>query len=93
MPKILKKLLIITLTIAAGLAVSRFALAQGLDLGMNYGAAIGLGDADPRDIIVNVIKIALSFLGIIAVLIIMYGGWLWMTANGDAAKIDKAKKV
>lgn len=93
MPKTLKKLLIITLTIAASFAVSRFALAQGLDLGMNYGAAIGLGDADPRDIIVNVIKIALSFLGIIAVLIIMYGGWLWMTAGGDAAKVDKAKKV
>src|SRR3989339_1570232 len=59
----------------------------------NVQAATGLGNTDPRIIIANIIRIALGFLGIIAVLIIIYGGWLWMTAAGEASPVDKAKKT
>ena len=67
-------------------------LAQ-VDTGINYTAGTGLGNEDPRIIIARLIKIFLGFLGIIAVVIIIYGGWLWMTSEGDANKIDRAKKV
>jgi hypothetical protein len=55
--------------------------------------ASGLGNSDPRIIIARIIQVLLGFLGIIAVIIIMYAGFLWMTANGEEAKVDKAKKT
>lgn len=68
-----------------------FALAQNLDLGMEYGNQLGLGDEDPRMIIVKIIRVFLGLLGLIAVLFIMYAGWLWMTSEGDEQKVRKAK--
>jgi hypothetical protein len=35
----------------------------------------------------------LGFLGIIAVILILYGGFKWMTAAGDEGNIDTAKKI
>ena len=40
----------------------------------------------------EVVQLALSFLGILAVILILYGGFTWMTAGGDTGKVDKAKK-
>lgn len=51
------------------------------------------GNADIKVIIGNVIKIFLGFLGIIAVILIIWAGFTWMTAMGDAGKVDKAKKI
>ncbi|MDO8261286.1 MAG: pilin, partial [Candidatus Magasanikbacteria bacterium] len=59
----------------------------------NFQAQSGLGNTDVRIIIGNVIRVALGFLGVIAVIIILYGGWLYMTSQGDSTQIEKAKKV
>ena len=48
---------------------------------------------DIRVTIVRVINIFLGFLGLIAVLIVMYAGYLWMTAGGDDEQIGVAKKL
>ncbi len=52
-----------------------------------------LGEKDPRAIVGAVINVALGFLGIIAVIIVLYGGFLWMTAAGNEDQIAKAKKL
>ncbi len=57
------------------------------------GTETGLGDKDPRLIASSVIKVMLGFLGIIAVVIILLGGFKWMTAAGNEDKIDEAKKL
>lgn len=59
----------------------------------NVQAATGLGNSDPRTIAGSVINIFLGFLGIIAVLLILFGGFKWMTAAGDEGAIDEAKKL
>jgi ABC-type nickel/cobalt efflux system permease component RcnA len=41
----------------------------------------------------NIIKIVLSFLGIIFLVLIIQAGYLWMTAQGDQAKVQKAKDI
>ncbi len=54
---------------------------------------IALGEEDPRTIAANVINVILGFLGIIAVIIILLGGFKWMTAGGNQDKVDEAKKL
>lgn len=56
-------------------------------------AGVNLGQTDLKQVIANIINIILAFLGTLAVLLFLYAGWLWMTANGEAAKIEKAKKI
>lgn len=52
-----------------------------------------LGDATLTDLITSIIGIVMSFLGVIAVLIMLWGGFIWMTAGGEQDKVDKAKKL
>lgn len=64
-----------------------------VSLGIEYGSALNLGSRDVRLIITDVINVLLGFLGIIAVVIILLGGFKWMTAAGDEAKVGEAKKL
>ena len=50
-------------------------------------------DLQPRESLVGIINIALSFLGLIAVIIVIYGGFVWMTSGGNEEKINNAKKI
>lgn len=61
--------------------------------GLNDLTNTNLGTRDLRDTIAGVINIFLGFLGILATLIILYGGYVWMTSGGNADKIDKAKRI
>lgn len=55
--------------------------------------AIGLGNSDPRTIASKVIQVMLGFLGVIAVILILFGGFKWMTAAGNDDKVDEAKRL
>jgi len=55
--------------------------------------ATGLGNKDPRAIAASVINVILGFLGIIAVVIILVGGFKWMTAQGNDDKVGEAKQL
>ncbi len=57
------------------------------------GEELGLGDEDPRVIVAKVIRFFIGFLGIVAVGLIMYGGWLYMTSEGDEEQLTRAKNV
>lgn len=39
----------------------------------------------------KIIGVALSLLGVIFLVLMIYGGFLWMTARGDGGQVDKAK--
>jgi hypothetical protein len=52
-----------------------------------------LGDASLTEIIQSGLTIFFSLLGIIAVLVILYAGFTWMTAQGEPDKVEKAKKM
>ena len=53
---------------------------------------IELGNRDIRATIASIINVAMGLLGIIAVAIILIGGFQWMTAGGNEENVDKAKK-
>ncbi len=65
---------------------------QSGDLGIQYGAATGLGNKDIRVTIASIIKTAMGLLGIVAVVIVLIGGFKWMTAGGNDEQTGEAKK-
>ncbi|MBI4135324.1 DUF4215 domain-containing protein [Candidatus Uhrbacteria bacterium] len=54
---------------------------------------LALSTADPRTIVANIIRIALGFLGVVALALILYGGFMYMTAAGNEERIEKARKI
>mgnify|MGYP006865029299 CR=1 FL=1 len=58
-----------------------------------FQGATGLGDANLVDTIAAIIRVALGFLGVIAVVIILLGGFKWMTAAGAEDKVKSAKQL
>lgn len=68
------------------------AVAQ-VDWGVQYAANVGLGTREIRDVAARVINTLLGILGIVALIIILIGGFRWMTAGGNEENIGAAKKT
>jgi hypothetical protein len=45
------------------------------------------------EILGSVVKTALSFVGVIFLILMVYAGYLWMTARGDEGQIEKAETI
>lgn len=57
------------------------------------GTEIGTSpNADVRVTIARIIRVAMSLLGIVAVVIVLIGGFKWMTAGGNEEQTGEAKK-
>lgn len=53
---------------------------------------LGLPSTDIRLVVAKIIRVALGLLGVVALALILYGGFLWMTAGGNEEQIGSAKK-
>ncbi len=58
-----------------------------------FQSATGLGDEDLKTTIGEIVQVILGFLGILAVLIVLWAGFLWMTATGNEDQVGKAKSI
>lgn len=56
-------------------------------------AGSGLTDSDLEDTLGSLISIFLSILGIVLLLLVIYAGFLWMTAQGDSEQTKKARDI
>ena len=54
---------------------------------------INVGTKDLKSTIAGVVNIILGFLGILATLLILLGGFQWMMSGGNSEKVDGAKKL
>jgi lysylphosphatidylglycerol synthetase-like protein (DUF2156 family) len=99
---------ITTFFLSLALAAMPAAQAQGggfLDLGSQEGFSADSGDiagqfgqstsnpTDIRLIIARLIKIILTFLGVIFLALTVFGGFKWMTAAGNESQVEEAKKI
>ena len=91
------KKLIIPLLLFAFVLMPTVALAQippelgGGSVG-DIDAYVGQSDdVDLKETIVNIINWILGFLALIAIIIILIGGFEWMTAGGSEDKVTKAR--
>lgn len=92
----MKKIAKIMMTVGGSMLAAYQALAQAPtigQLGIEYGTATGLGTQDVRSTIAQIINVALGLLGIVAVVIIVAGGFLWMTSGGSEEKVGTAKNM
>ncbi|MFA6215835.1 MAG: hypothetical protein WC768_04680 [Patescibacteria group bacterium] len=102
-----KKFLALAIVLISLAAINiNLVLAQGQDLlgpeaqqaldaqDQAFLSQAGLGtDVSLGQVISFIIKIFLSFLGVLYVILIIYAGFLWMTSAGNEEKITKAKKI
>ncbi len=70
-------------------------LGQGLTkkAATKAGYSAGTNETTLASTIGQVIKTAMSFLGILFTALMVYAGFLWMTARGEEGQIDKAQKI
>lgn len=57
------------------------------------GAGYDITKDKPENIISSIIGGFLSFLGVIFVVLMIYGGYLWMTDRGNEDQVKKAKDL
>ena len=57
------------------------------------GAGTDSANVSVESIISTIIQIALSFLGVIFLILMIYGGSIWMTAQGNEQDVEKAKNL
>ncbi len=87
-----------TCGIAASLALPMAAMAQDAlnanDLGVGaIQQDIKLGSGDVRQTAARLINVALGFLGIIAVVIVLIGGFKYMVSGGNDEKTQDARRL
>lgn len=56
-------------------------------------SSIVLKATDPRTIAAQIINVLLGLLAIMAVSLVIYGGFVWMTSEGNEEKVSQAKRI
>lgn len=51
------------------------------------------GNLTVQQIVGRIINLALGFLGVIFLVLVIYGGFLWMTASGNEEKVKKGRDL
>ena len=54
---------------------------------------VGLGTSDLKETVINILQLVLGLLTLIAVVMIIWGGFTWLTAGGNEEKVEKAKQI
>ena len=84
---------LLSLGILTFLFVPMLAFAQDANFGTNFLTGVGLGTQNIQVTIVNLIRVALGILGVVVLIIIIAGGFRWMTAGGNEENVAQAKKI
>lgn len=91
--------MVASLGLAAAVAVPAMVSAQAdsltvNDLGVNaIQGTVKLGSGDVRSTAARIINVALGFLGIIAVVIVLIGGFQYMISGGNDQKTAEARQL
>lgn len=90
--------LLASLSLAVSVAAPSLVLAADTlttnDLGVDaIGGTVKLGSGDVRSTAARIINVALGFLGIIAVVIVLIGGFQYMISGGNDTKTAEARQL
>lgn len=85
--------LVLLLLIIKPVFAYNFVNESGLGKSANVAGYSTTGVPNIDIVIGNTIKVILSFVGVIFLLLVIYGSITWMTAEGNDAKVKKAKAI
>lgn len=85
-------LMVGAITLATMLPAAHAGFITGEDNPANISAATG-GEGSIRTLVLKIINFFLEFLGILAVIMVIYGGVTYVTAAGNDEAIGNAKKI
>jgi len=90
-----KKLLIVLLAVGLlTIAIAPVVLAQPVDRYLpTIQEETNYGDSDLIKTVGRIIELVLGFLGLIALILFIVGGFKWMTSGGNEENIAEAKKL
>ncbi|TAN57048.1 hypothetical protein EPN15_05605 [Patescibacteria group bacterium] len=87
----------ILLSVMPLLIIPFFASALGIDDAFGglaiTGSAAGAGNTDISVFVGNIIRALLGLLGILILVFILYGGYLWLVSGGNEQMVKKAKDI
>ena len=86
-------LIAINLLLVPVFSLSAQNLGNPADFGLGEAGKIGLPQKDLPDAVVAIVKLFLGFLGLMAVVVILIGGFQWLLAAGNTEKIEKAQQL
>lgn len=95
--KTLKQSLVVIGLMTVGLMV--FQMFSGIALAGSAGEFIGpesnvVGTSGSlRDLVLKIVNFFLGFLGLLAVIMVIYGGFLYISSAGNDEKVGQAKKI
>lgn len=94
----MKRFIVFAVSLAFFLGVVSQAYAIDLGSNLTQTAAQKAGYANATntsfaETLGTIVKVALSFVGIIFLSLMVYAGFLWMTARGETDQVDTAKKI
>lgn len=86
-------LLALPLMAMAWEATDDFGISGTYGLKNNAGVGVNLSSENPINMSVRIINFIIGFLGLAAVVIILIGGFKWMTSMGNQDTVKKAKSL
>ena len=89
-------LLVMVLTVDPAQAADKIYFKPNVDFGLftksaNGGQGVEINGNTIGNYVLTIYKFAVNIVGILATVIMMFGGFLWITAGGNASKVDNAK--
>lgn len=84
---------IFSLLLFFGYTLPAFAIETGLNETANRAGLKSKNTLSLPQIVGNVLGAALALIGVIFLVLVVYGGFIWMTAGGDTDKVGKAKQM
>lgn len=85
MKKILKNVSILAITLLPNVAFAQ--------LGSVKPPTAGMSTRTFGEMVIGIVNVALGFVTVIALAVIIYGGFRWMTAGGNEDSVGEAKKI
>ena len=82
--------------LAVNIFGANVAFAQAIDVTQDQPAIISTlsgGQTGLRGIILAIVNFFLTFLGLLAVVMVIYGGFLYVSSAGNEESVGKAKKI
>lgn len=88
------KIVFLLIFVIGFLVLPFLSLAVSIDTGLDTtGKGAGLVETDVSVFVGNIIKAVLALLGVIVLIFMVYGGYLWMMSGGNDQMVKKSKDI